>query len=1139
MGTTLTALNTGNTAIVYVAMIEGCPYILTSGDPLEAYTAWTASTLATFGITHDALGGLVVDWGGMNQEVMPWKPFGDQPSCRLIVGQGADGVTNSGVVDTFGVLVHKRSGGHETIMDAGASMDCNDLTLNGRHASGFAASGAVYVGPEAMYYSSVNGANGAFTISTRGAHSPFQTEGGAAFARTHKASDPTTSTGDPVGVTVPPLISDEPRSWIGKWVGVWILRNSGGVYDLPEEGHLAFAGTIASVGSDDVGRTVIELDHALTRVMETVIHRDQYTARLAEGCNLVVGQQFGAKTGTVIAEADALTVVSGAPASVNEIQAGRYTIQEIADAINAWLRSEKAAANIDYHCQYTAMFTDTSGGIRARWEFQDPALSSTFHTAFLVFPSEEIARFMGWTDATIGCSGGATGGTISPAAPLRWSREFNVQNGGVDIALTNPRGTWVSQASTLPPTISVGGAYDGVIHVDGIGYLSAIYTSDTAMTVSATAGGYFDVAYPPAQLTVESDTTLDVRQVIVMESDFKSLLMRILFSTGTAAFNHATYDSLAEPIACAVPFSIAGADFEADLDRLENSDKAACIIVDKPTRFADLMHADFALRWCALVWGAGRIHCRAWTTPLAGYAAVTIGESSKAAPANTRDLQRSSSIEDLSAIYNVVKFEYGADGEGKLADDLTIVDKTSARDYGSRALTIKARNASQRGPSAASIGELIASFSGTMAMFSKPFYRIRRPIAISHFEQLLPLTVISYTDPHLRNPDTGLRGVTAWPAIVIGSSIDWGGTQTGLDGRPQIVDPSGEVTLMLRPRIVAGQYSPAVKVDDTASSGGFSAGYSAALPGFKVYTGTYSDGGTDSSYFAAGDFIRIIEIDPSVAASPTTWTAEIDTVTSTEITITAALGAPAWDAAKKYIIVPDTYSATQTSQRDKTFQADDADGLIENARNPFGLSVLGSTQANPFTTAVATTLPSRPSTYAYGDGRPLDVAYEFQAAELANNMASYKTAPMCPEVYSDTRTHSGTGAALLTDVIIVGIGEGRFPAPLTRKLYVSPRMRSTDGNTATVRISLCKLWPQGDNLGDAIVTEPAVAVTFTTTSTTFTIPTAQDLDVRHLNQAPGPFGGVGFLAVELVKGGSSNVEFEGLAICRLGPLVMP
>jgi len=168
------------------------------------------------------------------------------------------------------------------------------------------------------------------------------------------------------------------------------------------------------------------------------------------------------------------------------------------------------------------------------------------------------------------------------------------------------------------------------------------------------------------------------------------------------------------------------------------------------------------------------------------------------------------------------------------------------------------------------------------------------------------------------------------------------------------------------------------------------------------------------------------------------------------------------------------------------------------------------------------------------------VAYEFQAAELANNMVSYKTAPICPEVYTDTRTHSGATDYLLTDVAIVGIGEGRLPAPLTRKYYVAPRMRSTDGNTATIRVSLCKLWPQGDSLNDAILPEPYASVTFTTPSTTFVIPTAQGIDVRHLNLTPGgPFAGVGFLCVELKKGGSSNVEYEGLALSRLGPLVAP
>ncbi len=1139
MGTTLTALNTGYSAVTFVAVIEGFPYVLTSGDPDATFAAFDGSSVLGLNDIDDAIGGLTVDWGGMSQMVDPWKPLGDAPTLRLVIAPGEGSQVYPGdVTDIVGVTMHKRQGGHETLMAAGASVDCNDLTLNGRHSSGFAASGVVYVGPEAMVYTSVT-AGGAFTISMRGHHSPFQTSTGARFARTHKASDPTAATGDPVGVTVPPLISDEPRNWIGKWVGVWILRDSGGTLDYVEEGHLAFAGVIASVGSDDAGRTVIELDHALTKMQDTVIHRDQYRAKLVEGCNLIVGQQFGASTGSNAAAA--LTVVSGAPANVREIQAGRYTVQQIADAIDEWLRVEQSAGRIDFHCQYTAYFSDQSGGIRARWEFQDPLAASSFQLATLSFPNEQIAYFMGWDEATIVCQGGPSGGVASEHAPLRWQQ--TVYGGVVSATMTNPTGTWFSQNAYLPVAIrGTSTTIDGIVRIDGLGTFAAHRISDTSFELSTIEGGdLFDTSYVPRFITVESTATLEAVQVIALESTFKYLLLYLILSTGTANFNAATYDALPEGMGCAIPYSILGADFETDLDALENSDKAGCIIIGKPTRFGDLMHADLLLRWATLVWGQGRIQCKAWSTPLAGYASTTIGESSKAVPASTRDKQRSSSIEDLSAIFNVVKFEYGADGSGDLRDDLTVVDLTSARDYGSRAATVAARNASQRGPSAESIGELIASFSATMAMFSRPFFRIRRPMALSHFEQLTPLTIVAYTDPHLRNPDTGLRGVTAWPAIVLGSSSDWGGVETGIDGKPRVVEPSGEVTLMLRPRIVAGKYSPACKIDDTVSSGGYSAGYSAAVPGFKVYTGTFSDGGTDSSYFAANDKIRIIEIDPSVAGSPTTWTAQINgTPTSTEINLKAALGAPAWDAAKKYIIVPDTYSAVQTSQQDKTFQADDADGLVENARNPYGLSVLGSSQDPTFTLAAATTLPSRPSTYAYGDGKPLDVAYEFQAAELANNMVSYKTAPICPEVYTDTRTHSGSTDYLLTDVAIVGIGEGRFPAPLTRKYYVAPRMRSTDGNTATIRISLCKLWPQGDSLNDAILPEPYASVTFTTTSTTFVIPTAQGIDVRHLNLTPGgPFAGVGFLCVELKKGASSNVEYEGLALSRLGPLVSP
>jgi hypothetical protein len=216
------------------------------------------------------------------------------------------------------------------------------------------------------------------------------------------------------------------------------------------------------------------------------------------------------------------------------------------------------------------------------------------------------------TDASVSVGGAVASGTVSPRPPLRWVRQIGL-TGAADIELTNPRGTWVSQNATLPVSITGGSTtVDGVIKVDGIGYLSAAYTSDTAMSVSTTGGVYFDAAYPPAMITVESDATLEVTQVIVMEGTFKALLMRLIASTGTSTFN-GTFDTLAEPLGCAIPYSILGADFEADLDALENSDKAACIIIEKPLRFGDLLAADFKLRWATLVWGQGRIQCKAWS----------------------------------------------------------------------------------------------------------------------------------------------------------------------------------------------------------------------------------------------------------------------------------------------------------------------------------------------------------------------------------------------------------------------------------------------------------------------------------------------------------------------------------------------
>ena len=55
-----------------------------------------------------------------------------------------------------------------------------------------------------------------------------------------------------------------------------------------------------------------------------------------------------------------MTIVTGTPASVNEIQEGVYTVYELGNAINAWLQAEYAAAG-----DYTVTLTASKSGMRA------------------------------------------------------------------------------------------------------------------------------------------------------------------------------------------------------------------------------------------------------------------------------------------------------------------------------------------------------------------------------------------------------------------------------------------------------------------------------------------------------------------------------------------------------------------------------------------------------------------------------------------------------------------------------------------------------------------------------------------------------------------------------------------------------
>src|SRR5690606_16540109 len=124
--------------------------------------------------------------------------------------------------DTFGEFVNKRLSGAET--EITSTVDRANFIINVASTEGFADSGEIYIGNECLAYSSKSSTT--FSITRRGKYSPMGCAesgfGGERFAGHHRRSK------DPNHVQLNPIVSQLPRTWLGKRAALYIHTWSGG-----------------------------------------------------------------------------------------------------------------------------------------------------------------------------------------------------------------------------------------------------------------------------------------------------------------------------------------------------------------------------------------------------------------------------------------------------------------------------------------------------------------------------------------------------------------------------------------------------------------------------------------------------------------------------------------------------------------------------------------------------------------------------------------------------------------------------------------------------------------------------------------------------------------------------------------------
>jgi hypothetical protein len=1140
MGTTKTALDAGSTAFVYVCAIEGFESLLTNAaTTAAAVTAWAAATDYAA-----AIGGLFVSLDA-EQSISPYDPFGSGGSCSLTV------VPTPGD-DTFGVATHRKSAGNST--ELAATLDRNDTTVTVKSTAAFDSSGTIYIGTEAIGYTGKTSTT--FTGCTRGKYSPSAATGSetSRFGQHHRV-------GTESDIKLAPVVSSQPRAWIGRRVEVWMHRVVAGVLDVKAEALLVWSGKIAEI-RDDPGSfgTVVDLKHELDVLKEATVGRQMWNAKTKEGLYLKVGNEFRLRDNDqqlTWRTATSLDVVNGAPGNVNEISAGYYTTAELHSVLNSWFAAEKAAARIagDYYIgvletgagwrtrigwYITGVGTGVLENVKVAFDWTMPASVAEFfgftstQTTPTVFPNAEHVRL------EVEGPKNSDNPKYSAEPPLKALFSPDL---GASVVVDNEQGEFVDQFDELPSgikPIAADGKEWGLFIFNDATLIVASYASaggvsalDDVFAPKITYGtvqvadlmGFFRVPYDDT-----TEATFTVRQLLIFEESLGDILKQLCYSTGTEGYNHATYDVL--PFGCGVgiPGALLGYKFETSVDSIPGADETVVVIIDKPTGLADLIQGDLMLRRAFPYWKDQALHFGAWRSPQSSASVATLSESNKAAPGGTVDNHRTATTQTDEWLRPIVKILYNrqlTDIKGEsYGSSLTFEDRTSVDDMGGTGavVTIKARNTyDENAATGAGIKALAPNYLATMPMFARPARKLTRSIDPRYFHSIAVGSVVLFSDEFARDPATGIRGITARPAIITKHRWNPGGLAPGSD-KPD--PPGGEVEMFFtdaNATLSDALYAPAADLDDTATTGGFDAGYADGTRTIRCYaqrytqTTEYEINGTpvlveenaDATFFAAGYKVRIIERDPVDPLSPTMWERVVESQSGNDIVLTVALSSPAWDNTKTYRVVFDDYDVAVTAQQLKTFQADDADGLILDSSGPF-LYGSGSSDLNYESNGLNANVELVPN-LVYADGAGRDVGHEHALIKQLDNFVDYKSAIQTPVLWNEGRSNDNHwGSYLLVAVIPVYLSLEVLSSAVLRELNVGIQHRSTSGVFATVRVTLARGKPISSSLVDVNRGTIYSEMTRTTSSSTWQTSSASPLDAR----VKVPATGLAYLLIE-------------------------
>lgn len=1146
MGTTLDMLQAGSSQYVLVCAIEGYKYLLHSHSSSSAVlTAWTGTDWSS------ALPGLSADIR-FDQAMDPSEPFGQMGTCTLWVQK-------IGTDDTFGIDTHRRSGGVETYLSQ--TLDRDATTVNVLSTSLFAGSGEIHIGTECISYTGTSGTT-SFTTCTRGKYSPFgSTVDGSAGDR--HGRDHTVRT-DSNSVNLQPIVSSIPRAWKGRFVGVWAHRVVAGVLDTKAQAELIYAGTIGDIRDDPgTGCTVVEVRSIMEWVGQRVLGDGLFEAKVSDGILITTDMAFSAhETGTagsstIDNSTNQLLVVASGATGANEMNAGRYTGDELATILNTWLTSETAATRLGG--TYSVSFgVDTSRGVRTQLSY---SLALDNGGRFRFELPGRVAKFFGWskvddTPATPGhvkldVTVMGVGQTYSDpdTEPLRVVASLNgTANATVDIESNS--GELIDQYSYLPTSIrpisnQIGGVtYSWGLFVigDSQPMLAAFDTADpTYLTglvpwiggTKTRLGTAIVTRYPTIEVAA-SEAPPRVRQIFAIEQEFKTLVIMALLSTGTAGYN-SIFDMLPKPISVGLPSTLAASGM---LDELPGSTETGVYVIEKATRFSDIIKSDLVMRWGFLAWTNGTLKFRSWRSPSAQESTLDLDDTSKAEPAGAIASHVSASTQTDQWMRSIVKVEFDRTfaelGSEKYKSSVSFYDRVAVEDQGGAVAvhTYKLANTFEEfTETGTGVETLLPQYLAKMPMLSRPAWIVDRSISPELFWQLTIGDVVTFSDPHARDPSTGQRGVVDRPALIVSMAFSPGGTIPARSGPPTQLPMGGSMRLFFTDVDTdrsGALYAPSANVDYSAQENpelgfdpndGYSRGYNSSTLTLRCEDHAYSndDEVSDGTKFQAGDEIIILERDPVDPTSPISWRRTVDSVETTDITLTSALSSPAWDSTKRYVVLYADFADVQSTQLANVFQGDDATGLLDGSSQPFQYGS-GNADTADENDEVG---PELPANRIYADGAGRCVYGDTQIIRLVDAFIDYNAQQrdsfIFPTVLSNIDATTSTGYKLV-GYWPVFLNYEQLSNSVYRYITCAPWAGSTDGTSTKVRIRLRSTRPTDSTLYDISPIGDYASAEWTgiTSTTLTTLSAATTLTVNVKNSIfAGNSAGLAYVTLEL------------------------